>query len=54
MLYASLACFNSRASITVVLGNFNKSAPPWTLDDWDGVALDITLEYFPNEDDPIP
>ena len=38
----------------MVLGNFNKSAPPRNLDDWDGVALDITLEYFPNEDDPIP
>ena len=52
---ASLSVFfNSRGSITVVLGNFNKSAPPRNLDDWDGVALEITLEYFPNEDDPIP
>ena len=52
---ASFSGFSdSRGGIRVVLGNFNEPAPPWTVDDWDGVALHITLEYFPNEDDPIP
>ena len=37
-------------SIMVVLGNFNKYAPPWTLHDRDSVASDITFQI---EDDPI-